>query len=234
MQNPYSICQLNICANIKYWLQILACLAARSPVHSPLNMLECCCFYIKLQLCLTLCICDFICPTAAHTRTHTHRLYMYIYICLRECVCFLLITGIIKISSLCIIADFSSVCPGAYLWTCFAWLGVQVACLKWTSLQHLHTHADFNMLQYSSLYSLVIINYIYCISIASFHAFCRISFAQPFAAQQLLHVLLPLLMFLNSALLARCESFLLTCGLMCSFAFKVTAFSLYFKSFVVD
>lgn len=82
MQNPYSICQLNICANIKYWLQILACLAARSPVqsssvHSPLDMLECCCFYIKLQLCLTLCTCDFICPTAAHTHTHTHTMYVY-------------------------------------------------------------------------------------------------------------------------------------------------------------
>lgn len=161
--------------------------------------------------------------------THTYNKC----ICLRECVCFLLITGIIKISSLCIIADFSSVCPGAYLWTCFAWLGVQVVCLKWTSLRHLHTQADYNMLHYSSLYSLVIINYIYCISIASFHAFCRLSFAQTFAAQQLLHML-PLLMLLNRALLARCESFLLTCRLMCSFAFKVQAFSLYFESFAAD
>lgn len=73
-----------------------------SSFHFPLDMLECCCFYIKLQLCLWLdaymyiCIYDFICPTAVSM-----------------CVCvFLLITEIIKISLLCIIADFSSVCSG--------------------------------------------------------------------------------------------------------------------------
>jgi len=62
MQNPYSIWQLNICANIKYWLQI------RALNHWPLllepwfpwfplgigfglyEMDWCCCLYIKLQL----------------------------------------------------------------------------------------------------------------------------------------------------------------------------------------
>lgn len=40
-------------------------LACQPEVHSALDMLECCCFYIKLQLC----VCDFIC---VHTYIQAH------------------------------------------------------------------------------------------------------------------------------------------------------------------
>lgn len=104
---------------------------------------------------------------------------MYIYVilfaqlqCMRlcVCVCFLLITEIIKISLLCIIADFSSVCSGLpiYELVLLDWV------FKWQASSELHCstykntyiyvciYASYNMLQYS----IFIINYIYCISIA--------------------------------------------------------------------
>lgn len=156
----------------------------------------------------------------------TRCMYIYIYVilfaqlqCMRVCVCFLLITEIIKISLLCIIADFSSVCSGLpiYELVLLDWV------FKWQASSELHCstykntyiyiriYASYNMLQYS----IFIINYIYCISIAYIREFRLLSIVQKLysAATARLH---KLSMLVNSALLARRKSFLLTCKLLCS------------------
>jgi len=78
-------------------------LACQPEVHSPLNMFECCCFYIKLQLCIY----DFIYSTRLlSTFIHTYTIYN---------MCYLLTVKFKRIIKI--------------LWL-LKWLGVQVACHK--------------------------------------------------------------------------------------------------------